>query len=204
MPTFGFTTEPADGAEWGGSGVDNQHAIPLTMPVDGTITTIGVIIRGKDASCSFKGVVWNSTRNTVLGQTATQTATGAAFAIGAGLTYEAAVVTPFDVAGGTSLYVGFCRNPTGAMQFSWDSSSSHYDDDNGSSNPSAMSGETLHSTRRFSAFCGYIVGPEVYVRRSSAWVKADNGIFTSRSGAWSADVGQEIYVYRGGVWVKAT
>lgn len=85
----------------------------------------------QDASCSFRGVVWNNTRNTVLGQTAS----GAALAVGASLKYEAAVVTPFDVAA-RAIYVGFTRNPTGAMQFGFDNTSSHYDD-NGSSNDSS-------------------------------------------------------------------
>ena len=142
MPTAGYTAEPDYGSEWWGSGVANQHCTAVTMPEAGRITRIGVWLRGKDASCSFRGVVWNSTRNTVLGQTALQTASGAALAVGASLKYEAAVATPFDVAAGT-IYVGFTRNPTGAMQFGFDNTGSHYDDDNGSSNPSGMSGESL-------------------------------------------------------------
>lgn len=86
------------------------------MPEAGRITRIGVWLRGKDASCSFRGVVWNSTRNTVLGQTALQTVSGAALSVGASLKYEVAVVTPFDVAAG-SIYVGCTGNPSGAMQF---------------------------------------------------------------------------------------
>ena len=80
MPTAGYTAEPSYGSEWWGSGVDNQHCTAVTMPEAGRITRIGVWLRGKDASCSFRGVVWNSTRNTVLGQTALQTASGAALA----------------------------------------------------------------------------------------------------------------------------
>ena len=135
MPTAGYTAEPSYGSEWWGSGVNNQHCTAVTMPEAGRITRIGVWLRGKDASCSFRGVVWSSSRDSVLGQTALQTASGAALAVGASLKYEAAVITPFDVAAGT-IYVGFTRNPTGAMQFGFDNTGSHYDDDNGSSNPS--------------------------------------------------------------------
>ncbi len=42
---------------------------------------------------------------------------------------DAAFATPFDVAAGT-IYVGFTRNPTGAMQFGFDNTGSHYDHDN--------------------------------------------------------------------------
>jgi metallo-beta-lactamase class B len=77
MPTAGYTAEPDYGSEWWGSGADNQHCTAVTMPEAGRITRIGVWLRGKDASCSFRGVVWNSTRNAVLGQTALQTASGA-------------------------------------------------------------------------------------------------------------------------------
>ncbi len=144
--------------------------------------------------------MWNSTRNSVLGQTALQTASGAALAIGASLKYEAAVATPFDVAAGT-IYVGFTRNPTGAMQFGFENTGSHYDDDNGSSNPSGMTGESSHSSRRMGVYVVHEVGSETYVRRSGAWVKAD-AVQVRRSGAWS-DAGPEVYVRRGGVWVKA-
>lgn len=200
MPTAGYTAEPDYGSEWWGSGVANQHCTAVTMPEAGRITRIGVWLRGKDASCSFRGVVWSSTRNTVLGQTALQTASGAALAVGASLKYEAAVVTPFDVAAGT-IYVGFTRNPTGAMQFGFDSTGSHYDHDNNSSNPSGMSGETSHSSRRMGVYVVYEVGSETYVRRSGAWAKADS-VQVRRSGAW-ADTGPDVYVRRGGVWVKA-
>ncbi|MGK2852242.1 MAG: hypothetical protein ACSLFN_15225 [Candidatus Limnocylindrales bacterium] len=67
MPTAGFTAEPTYGSEWWGSGVENQHCSAVTMPEAGRITRIGVWLRGKDAPCSFRGVVWSSTRNSVLG-----------------------------------------------------------------------------------------------------------------------------------------
>ena len=65
-----------------------------------------------------------------------------------------------------TICVGFTRNPTGAMQFGFDNTDSHYDD-NGSSNPSAMSGESSHSSRRLSVYVVYEVGSETYVRRSA-------------------------------------
>ncbi|MGK2852241.1 MAG: hypothetical protein ACSLFN_15220 [Candidatus Limnocylindrales bacterium] len=104
------------------------------------------------------------------------------------------------MAAGT-IYVGFTRNPTGAMQFGFDNTGSHYDHDNNSSNPSGMSGESSHSSRRMGVYVVYEVGSETYVRRSGGWVKAD-AVQVRRSGAW-ADVGPDVYVRRGGVWVKA-
>ena len=55
MPTAGYTAEPSYGSEWWGSGVNNQHCTAVTMPEAGRITRIGVWLRGKDASCSFRG-----------------------------------------------------------------------------------------------------------------------------------------------------
>ena len=57
----------------------------------------------------------------------------------------------------TGMYIG--RTGTG----------SHYDDDNGSSNPSGMSGESSHSSRRMGVYVVYEVGSETYVRRSGVW-----------------------------------
>lgn len=202
MPTAGFTAEPLDGAEWWGSGANNQHSTPIAMPEAGRITRIGVWLRGKDASCSFRGAVWDSARDSVLGQTGLQTASGAALAIGASQLHEAAVLAPFDVAAGT-YEVGFTRNPSGAMQFGFtaDAAQQHMDDDNGSSNPSPMVGESLHSDRRLGVYVVYEVGSETFVRRGGVWVKAEK-VQVRRSGAW-VDVGPEVNVRRGGVWVKA-
>lgn len=200
MPTAGFPDKPTYGSQWFGVGYANQHCGAVTMPEAGRITRIGVWLRGKDASCSFRAAVWSSSRNTVLGQTALQTASGAALGLANCLKYEAAVVTPFDVAAGT-IYVGFCRNPSGAMQFAYEDTSSHYNEDNGSSNPSGMTNEYLESNRRMGVYVVYEVGSETYVRRSGAWVKAD-AVQVRRSGAW-ADAGPDVYVRRGGVWLKA-
>lgn len=59
------------------------------------------------------------------------------------------------------------------MQFGFDNTGSHHDDDNGSSNPSGRSGESSHSSRRMGVYVVYEVGSETYVRRSGAWAKAD-------------------------------
>ena len=202
MATAGYTSEPTYGSEWWGSLADNQHCINVTMPVDGRVTYIGCWLRGKDASCSFKGAVWSNTRDSVLGQTGSQTASGAALAVGASLLYNSAVLSPFDVASGYVLYVGFCRNPTGAMQFGFNNSSpAHYDDYNASSNPSGMSGESSHSTRQIGMYITYETVPEVYLRRSSAWVQT-SAVYVRRSSAWST-VGPDVYIRRSGAWVKA-
>ena len=103
------------------------------------ITRIGVWMRGKDESCSFRGVVWNSTRNSVVCQTGSQTASSAAFAIGNSLKYEA------DVSGGSTFYaagalhIGFTRNPNTNARWS------------SSNKPSAFSLRTV-SSRRATSF----------------------------------------------------
>lgn len=201
MATLGPTTERTYGAEWNGSGADNQHCSPETMPSGGgRVTDINVWIRGKDASCSFKGVVWNSTRNTVLGQTATQTATGASFALGNSLNYGDPVVTPFDVGSSEVINIGYCRNPTGAMQHSYNNTGVHYDDISGSSNPSGMSGEVSHSFET-AFYITYETISETYVRRGGSWIK-NTETYARRTGAWSA-AGPDVYVRRTGAWVKA-
>lgn len=201
MAIAGYSAEPADGSEWFGGGADNQHAVPVVMPATGRITRIGVWCRGKDASCSFRGVVWDSARNTVLGQTALQTATGAALAIGASIKYEADVLTPFDVASGATIYVGLSRAPAGAMQFGYDNTAVDHYDDVDSSWPSGMESESLHANRQPGFYVVYEVGSETYVRRGGVWVKA-TAVKVRRAGAW-VDIGPEVYVRRAGAWVKA-
>lgn len=201
MATLGPTTERTYGAEWWGANVENQFCSPETLSVDAFITRIGVWIRGKDESCSFKGVVWNSTRNTVVCQTATQSASSAAFAIGNSLKYEA------DVSGGSVFYAaaglhpGFTRNPATNVQFSFNNTSLHYDDNNGSATPSGMSGETTHSSREPAFYIVYETVPEVFIRRSSAWVQT-TAVYTRRTSAWT-NVGTQVYVRRSGAWVAA-
>lgn len=201
MPTLGPTTERSYGAEWWGSGVENQHCSPETIGEDGRVTHIGVWARGKDASCAMKQAVWSSSRNSVLGSCGSSTMSGASFAIGNSLKYEDAVVTPFDLTSGTAVYIGFCRAPAGAAQFSFNNTGSHYDDDNGSSNPSGMSGETLHSSREPAFYLVYETVPEVYLRRSGAWVQT-SAVYARRSSVWD-NVGPDVYVRRSGAWVKA-
>lgn len=201
MATLGPTTERTYGAEWWGSNVENQYCAPETMPVDGYITRIGVWCRGKDEVGSFKGVVWDSTRNTVLCQTATQSASSAVFATGNSLRYEADVTVDTFVAAGSLIHIGFTRNPSTSMQFSFNNTGTHFDDDNGSSTPSAMSGETEHTSREPAFYIVYETVPEVYLRRGAAWVQTDT-VYTRRSSAWGS-VGTEVYVRRSSAWVKA-
>lgn len=103
------------------------------------------------------------------------------------------------MAAGT-IYVGFTRNPTGAMQFGFDNTGSHYDDDNGSSNPSGISGESSHSSRRMGVYVVYEVASETYVRRSHL---GQGGQRARPSLGRMVQRGADVYVRRGGVWVKA-
>ena len=203
MATLGPTTHyMGSGAEWWGSSVSNQFAAPETFPAGGgRITRIGWWAAGKDASCSSKGAVWNSTRDAVLAQTASVTMTGYAFAIGNSTLHEAAVVSTVDVADAAVIHIGFVKAYTGAAQFDFSAGASHYDDDHGSSNPSAMSGETLHSTREPAFYVVYETVAKVWVRRSGAWVQ-NTSANVRRSGAW-VNAGPSVYVRRSGAWVKA-
>lgn len=202
MATLGPTTERTYGAEWWGSSVSNQYAAPETFPSGGgRITRIGWWASGKDATCSAKGAVWNSTRNSVVAQTGSVSMTGYAFAIGNSTQHEAAVSTTYDAGSSEAVYIGFVKAYTGAAQFSFNNTGSHYDDDNGSSNPSGMSGETLHSSREPAFYLVYDTIAKVYVRRSGAWVQ-NSATYVRRSGAWSS-AGPSVYVRRSGAWVKA-
>ena len=85
-------------------------------------------------------------------------------------------------------------SPTSAMQFGFDNTGSHYGEDNNLFDPSVMTAESLHSSRRMGVYVDYEVGSETYVRLTGAWVKADS-VLVRRLGAW-VDVGPYVYAAR--------
>lgn len=203
MSTIGRSGEPDYG--WvaiSGAGY-NQFCIgPYTAPDDIIITDIGCWLRGYGGSCSFRGVIWSSTRNSVLGQTGLQTASSASGSVSASSKYEAAV-SKFEISKGTDFYIGFTRNYSGGMQFSFDNGGSgYYKDDEGDSTPGGMTGES-HVTGVTPAFYALytLARPDIYVRRSGSWADP-SGNYVRRSGSWES-IGPDGYVRRSGVWVKA-
>lgn len=151
---LGSNSRPSWGYEWSGVNTYNQVAHALTFPGGGPwrVVTLGAWLAGKSASVNVKLAIWDSTRNTVLGSSAEFTApSGGSGGNGQSDSYEKAVVTPFEVAGGATVYVGWSRDEADVIQWDINSSGSHYDDTDttGSwpgSAPRSMSGEVLDST----------------------------------------------------------
>jgi len=153
---LGTSTKPTSSQEWSGVNALNQQATALTLPAGGpwVISKLGAWMAGKDAAVNTKLVLWNSTRNSVLGQSAQFSATGHAFGSGNSDNYEKTLVTPVTVNGGTTVYVGWSRDPAGAAQFGRYATGTHYDDTQTGSWPAAMSGE-VSDTPDISAYLYY-------------------------------------------------
>lgn len=156
MATLGGTSKPTASQEWSGPNSNEQVAEAHTFPAGGPwrVTRIGVWVAGKGSAANFKGVVWSADRNTVLGQTATFSATGRAFAVGNSDNYERDVVSEFVVAGGTTVYIGWWRNENDIGQWGRTSGGSHYDDTE-ASGPAGMAGESLDSGGGIGAYLEY-------------------------------------------------
>lgn len=117
MATLGSTAEPTTNQTWYGLNSTNHFAILLTMPSGGPfeITRLGAWLAGQSESCNFKLCLWSS-GGTLLRSSATMTAASMAFALGNNVKYEADI-TPYEVAGGQQVYVGFARDPNDNVQF---------------------------------------------------------------------------------------
>jgi hypothetical protein len=203
MPTLGNTSAPSFGWVAHSGSTFNQYGRGATATEPMLVTDIGVYLRGYSSDCSFRGVVWNDTRNTVLGYTNLHTADGASGSAAASNLEEWAVTTEFEVADGETIYIGFIRAYSGAMQFAYDSGGPGYwQDDRGGSSVGPMAGEEKVNDRDPAFYVRYEDPlPEVYVRRSGVFEQLQQ-IYVRRSGVFE-EVGAEVYVRRSGVWVKA-
>lgn len=199
---LGSTAHSASHAYWFGSGNENQHAARLTLPAGGPwiVSKVGVWAAGKDASPSARLVLW-ANGGAVLGQSGSFTlANGGGIALGASDKYEKDLQTPVEVNGGTTVMVGIAWNDTGAGQFDTGDSGNTYSRQRDSW-PGSMSGFSTISGDEINAWLYYDPAtPQIYVRRSGVWVRADD-VLVRRSGAWDS-VGAEAYARRSGSWSK--
>lgn len=146
MSTLGNTSKPSTTQEWSGANTNNQVAMDLTFPAGGPwkVTKIGMWVNGKDMASTFRGVLWSSTRNSILGTTASFNANNEPFGVGNSDLFEKSFTTPPVVAGGTKVYAGWHCDPDEPRQWGR-RSGDHYDDSETSESPQPMSGEALDS-----------------------------------------------------------
>lgn len=198
MPTVGATGKPTAFQEWFGLNADNHFGEVLTMPEDGTIHTVGVWAAGKDAAVSARCVVWGTGGNLVA-YSGLFTMAGRPFGLGQADLYEASVAVVANA--GTPLYIGFARNPNGAIQLPYDGGGSHRHLASGSW-PVGIEGGSDHGGN-MGAYFIYTADEEpppptgsgVRVRRGGAWVEVP--VYVRRSGVW---VPGDAHVRRGGGW----
>lgn len=126
MATIGNTAKPTAGQEWWGLNAKNQHSILITMPSNGTITSLSAWLAGKDTTASVALCVW-SAGGTLLASTSTFTAASRSFALGQSDLYTAGLSSPLAVTAGTQYFIGFSRNPSQSVQFGTNGSGTHYD-----------------------------------------------------------------------------
>lgn len=107
---LGATSKPTYGYGYQGYPYDNMYALQLTLPAGGpwSIKTLGAWLAGDSthfASTTMYLQAWNNSTGAVLGASASFVPTQRAYPNFD--SYERAVATPFTVAGGTTILVGF-------------------------------------------------------------------------------------------------
>jgi hypothetical protein len=120
---LGSTTQPTYGDRYQGYPYDNKYALQLTLPSGGPyrVVTLGAWLAGD--TTHFASVptcylmAWDNSTGALLGQSASFVPTGRAF--GTQDKYEKAVSTPFVVAGGTTIKVGFGFVTGGSKGVQW-------------------------------------------------------------------------------------
>lgn len=183
MSTLGSTTKPTDTQEWSGANTNNQSAMDLTFPSGGPwkVTKIGIWVNGKDNAASFRGVIWSSTRNSILGQTAQFNANNEPFALSNSDLFEKSIITPFVVAGGTTVYAGWHCDPDESRQWGRKPTGSHYDDSETSEYAQSMSGEALDSNGDLGVYIIYELENQAPVTTSVKLEGAASGSILSGS-----------------------
>jgi hypothetical protein len=154
MATLGLATKPNENQELWGLNSKNQHATLMTLPSGGPwrITRIGFFAGGNGSAVTAYGVVWSS-GGSVLEKTGALTIPSVGFALGAGV--EVSGACSYEVNGGTSIYVGFSRNPAEAVHFPTDDTGSHYDATKTGTYPGSLSGATHSGVGRIGAYIEY-------------------------------------------------
>ncbi len=140
MATLGSTTKPTTTQVYYGLNTKNQQAIPLTLPPGGPwkITDLGGWLAGVDVGVSTQLCLWTS-GGTLVRNSSTFTAAGQPFAAFNATNYERSI-TAYVVSGGTTVYVGWSRDPGGEHQFPVTGSGTRRDDTQTGSWPGSLSG----------------------------------------------------------------
>lgn len=125
MAVLGSTAQPTSTQEFFGLNSVNQMGMTLTLPAGGPwrIYRVGGWLAGSGSTALVTFCVWDAGGNLV--RTSSQfTASNRAFGLGNNINYETDV-TAYDVAGGTTVYVGFHRHSDHATQNGRTASGSH-------------------------------------------------------------------------------
>src|SRR6187397_1159201 len=145
MATLGQVSKPTTNQEWFGLNSTNQTGIAVTLPAGGpwSIYRLGGWLAGKDATADYKLCLWTS-GGTLARSSATGTLAGQAFALGNAANAELNI-TPYVVAGGTTVIVGWSRDPASDVQWPYTGSGSHYHDTQTGSWPGSLVGFGTHT-----------------------------------------------------------
>jgi hypothetical protein len=156
MATLGLATKPNENQELWGLNSKNQHATLMTLPSGGPwrITRVGFFAGGNGSAVTAYGVVWSS-GGSVLAKTGALTIPSVGFALGAGSEVSGSISGGYEVDGGTSIYVGFSRNPAEAVHFPTDDTGTHYDATKTGTYPGSLAGATHSGVGRIGAYIEY-------------------------------------------------
>ena len=146
---LGITSKPTPGTEWFGLNSVNQMAQALTLPAGGpwNIVTLGTWLGGYGENADYKLCLWSA------GGTLLRSSSGGT--VGSAIVSAQQDITPYEVPGGTVVYVGFWRDPNDNTQVPFRSSSSPHLHDTAGSAPASFSGETTHSGQALNAWLYY-------------------------------------------------
>lgn len=191
--TLGSTSHVTDGAHWSGANTENQVAYGLTMPENGNITQVGAWLAGKDSSAAVKLCVWNSS-GTLLGQSASFSATGKSFALGASVQYTKSLTTPVAATSGTTYYVGWSRDPDDSVQYDRDdnASVSYRVDDATGTWPASLSGYSTINDTKPNVYLKYTVTTDVSTEGTMGKIV---GIARAGSYVWALDENEQLFQY---------
>lgn len=144
MATLGNTTKPATSQEWFGLNSTNHIAMALTLPAGGPwrIYRLGQWVAGQGETSRVRLCLW-SAGGGLARQSDQFTAASMAFALGNTQKYEMDI-DDYEVAGGTTVIVGFWRHPSDNTQHGMTGSGSHYHKLSTATSPQSLAGFSTH------------------------------------------------------------
>lgn len=140
MAIAGSTAEPTYGDAWYGLNVQNQFASGITLPAGGPwrIYRIGAWMAGYGETARTRLCLWDASNNL---QRQSAEFTAANRTLGDPANYEQNI-TDYEVAGGTTVLVGFHTHSDDNRQFAFNSSGTRKEKTTGDT-PSSMASSTL-------------------------------------------------------------